>query len=140
MGTVGDISPKIRLVNPGHGKGIWHLSCGVDRDRIWERDYELEALRVVVDASGDPSSIGGGGIYEPEELRGGAAQVSIILKLKVDEDRLVLYSTVVALDKLGVPPDVLVERLISMIKDKSRLKEFTEMTVAVVESMTCESR
>lgn len=64
----------------------------------------------------------------------------VTLKLLVDEDRLILYSTVIAFDKLGVPPMVLVERLISLIpeKEKERMKEFEDMALAVIEAIDAE--
>ena len=60
----------------------------------------------------------------------------VTLKLLVDEDRLVLYSTVVALDKLGVNPDVLVNHLLKLVPTSGKEKdEFTAMALSVIESI-----
>jgi len=67
----------------------------------------------------------------------------VILKLKVNEDRLVLYSTVVALDKLGVDPIAMVNALLSWALpkgvDPARKKEFEEMALSVIESIHAEN-
>ncbi len=64
----------------------------------------------------------------------------VTLKLLVDEDRLILYSTVIAFDKLGVDPMVLVNRLISLIPAENvyRRKEFEEMALAVIDAIDSE--
>jgi len=63
----------------------------------------------------------------------------VTLKLSVNEDRLVLYSTVVALDKLGVDPMAMVNLLLSWAlptgADPARKKEFEEMALAVIDSI-----
>jgi len=63
----------------------------------------------------------------------------VTLKLSVNEDRLVLYSTVVALDKLGVDPMAMVNHLLNWAlpkgADPARKKEFEEMALAVIESI-----
>jgi len=67
----------------------------------------------------------------------------VTLKLSVNEDRLVLYSTVVALDKLGVDPIEMVNCLLSWVLpkgvDPARKKEFEEMALSVIESIHAEN-
>jgi len=61
----------------------------------------------------------------------------VTLKLQVNEDRMVLYSTVVAFDKLGVDPMVLVNKLMELIPagDEKLKQEFTDMALAVIDSI-----